>query len=56
MDKPELLRLMRLLSGLEGVLMTNQQRAPDYLMDELSACVEVLEREILGAPKVDEHA
>ena len=54
MTKPELIRLMRLLSGMESILLFSgmqhlNQRAhiPDYLLEELTALTEVLEREIL---------
>ena len=54
MTKPELIRLMRLLSGMESILLFSgmqhlNQRAhiPDYLSEELTALTEVLEREIL---------
>lgn len=55
MTKPDLIRIMRLLSGLESILLFSgaqhlHQRAhiPDYLLEELTALTEVLEREILG--------
>ena len=54
MTKPELIRLMRLLSGMESILLFSgvqhlNQRAhlPDYLLEELTALTDVLEREIL---------
>ena len=50
MTKPELLRLMRLLSALESALMCDRQnngRMPDYLLEDINSCVELLEREIL---------
>ena len=50
MTKPELLQLMRLLSALESALtydQTNRTRIPDYLLEHLANCAEVLEREIL---------
>ena len=54
MTKPELIRLMRLLSGMESILLFSggqhlNQRAhlPDYLLEELTALTGVLEREIL---------
>jgi hypothetical protein len=48
MTTPELLRLMRLLSGLESVLLMQGARLPDYLRCELTDMVAVLERDILG--------
>lgn len=47
MTKPELLRLMRLLSALESVGLMRDRTMPDYLLEELNAMVAVLEREIL---------
>jgi hypothetical protein len=50
MTKPELLKLMRLLSALESALMYDRQtstRIPDYLLEDLLACTEMLEAEIL---------
>ena len=50
MTKPELLKLMRLLSALESALMYDQQtktRIPDYLLEDITACAEILEREII---------
>jgi hypothetical protein len=46
MTKPELLRVMRLLSALESLMLT-KERMPDYLHDDLQAIVEILELEIL---------
>ena len=54
MTKPELLRLMRLLSGVESLLLYSgrqhlNERAhiPDYLLEEMANCSEILERAIL---------
>lgn len=50
MTKQELLQLMRLLSALESALMYDQQaktKIPDYLLEHITTCTEVLEREIL---------
>ena len=54
MSKSDLLRLLRLLSGMESMMLYNgmqhlNQRAhiPDYLLGELTALSELLEREIL---------
>lgn len=54
MTKPELLRLMRLLSSMETVLLFSgrqhlhaQQHIPDQLLKELTEMAELLEREIL---------
>jgi hypothetical protein len=45
-SKQELLRMMRLLSGLESVMLT-KERVPDYLLEQLNEMVDILEREIL---------
>jgi hypothetical protein len=42
------MRIMRLLSALEGVMMAEGRRIPDYLHDELGELVKALEQEILG--------
>jgi len=47
MTKQELLRLMRLLSALESIGIYRDSRTPDYLLEELTEMVEILEREIL---------
>lgn len=54
MTKPELLKLMRLLSGVESLLrysgkqhLSERAHLPDYLLEELATCTEMLEREIL---------
>lgn len=47
MTKPELLRLMRLLSAIESWAMSQQKSLPDYLHDDLSAVQELVERLIL---------
>jgi|SanBayMetagenome_1026888.scaffolds.fasta_scaffold218488_2 hypothetical protein len=47
MTKQEALRLLRLLSGLESAMLCNKQSLPDYLLDELLACADILEREVL---------
>jgi hypothetical protein len=48
MTKEEMLRIMRLLSALEAAgMMRGPDRIPDYLLDELSVLIEVLEREVL---------
>lgn len=46
MTKEEMLRIMRLLSGIESVLLT-KEKTPDYLFEEITSAVAVLEREIL---------
>lgn len=54
MTKSEYLRLLRLLSSLETLLLFSgrqnlhaQQHIPDHLLEELTAMSELLEREIL---------
>lgn len=46
MSKQELLQMMRLLSALESVMFT-KERVPDYLLEQLTEMVDILEREIL---------
>lgn len=46
MTKQEMLRIMRLLSALEGLMMSKAPM-PDYLIEQLDDAVAVLEREIL---------
>jgi len=49
MTKPEMLRLMRLLSALESLVVYSKPNDGliDSLLQELSDCVEILEKEIL---------
>ena len=50
MTKPELLKLMRLLSALESALVyspASNIRLPGYLVLDLQDCVKLLEKEIL---------
>lgn len=47
MTKPQLLRMMRLLSAMECLMLSKDVRAPDYLYEELSQIVEWIEKEIL---------
>ena len=51
MTKSELLSLMRLLSALEAAILCSSKALPhylpDYLLEQISGSVEVLEREIL---------
>lgn len=52
MTKPELLKLMRLLSGMESLMMfTQRTNVPDYLLEDLANCTEMLECEILKEVK-----
>ncbi len=48
MTKPEALRMMRLLSAIESALMMAGKPTPDHLHDDITAMIEILEREILG--------
>jgi len=49
MTKPEMLRLMRLLSALESLVVYRKQGEPMpvYPFNELYNCIEMLEKEIL---------
>jgi hypothetical protein len=51
MTPSELMRVMRLPSALEGVMMAEGRRIPEGLHDELGELVKALEREILGGAK-----
>jgi hypothetical protein len=51
MTTQELLAQMRLLSGLESFCLSSKERMPDYLLERLCDCVEVLERELLKRTK-----
>ena len=47
MSKAEMLKILRLLSAMESVMLVNKQTIPDYLYDDINRAVEILEREIL---------
>jgi hypothetical protein len=47
MSKAEMLKILRLLSAMESVMLVNKQTIPDYLYDDINKAVEILEREIL---------
>ena len=47
LSKQELLRILKLLSALECAGLMRDNKLPDYLYDDLSGCIEMLEREIL---------
>ena len=47
MTKKELIQMMRLLAGIESVMVFKKE-IPDYLLDELVEVIAVLEREILA--------
>lgn len=49
MTKPDLLKLMRLLSALESALMYDRPtgRIPDYLLEDIETAVQILEKEVL---------
>jgi len=42
-----MLKVLRLLSAIESVMLANKQTIPDYLFADIDAAVVVLEREIL---------
>lgn len=50
MDKKDLLALMRLLSALESWSFSARCTLPDYLHDDLSRMVALLEEQILKEP------
>ena len=47
MTKPELLRLMRLLSAIESWGLSQKQTLPSYLHDDLRNTIEAIEKAIL---------
>jgi hypothetical protein len=47
MTPQELLQLMRLLAALESWAFAQGKMLPDYMQEELSHCVNMIEREIL---------
>lgn len=47
METKQLLFLMRLLSALESAMLTAQVSMPDYLNEDISTAVEMIEKEIL---------
>lgn len=47
----ELLSLMRLLSAMESAMLASKVAFPDYLSDEVTRHIEILEREILARSK-----
>ena len=48
MTKPELLRLVRLLSAIESWALSQEKRMPDYLHDDLSATIDAVGQALLG--------
>lgn len=48
MSKTEMLKILRLPSAMESVMLVNKQTIPDYLYDDINRSVEILEREILN--------
>ena len=52
MTKTEMLAMMRLLSALESWSMAKGDGMPDYMRDQLTDMVEILEREILDKNEV----
>ena len=47
MTKADLLSIIRLLSAMESVMLTNKERIPDYLHEQLCDIVEKLCAEVL---------
>ncbi len=47
MTKEQMMQIMRLLSGLEAIGLMQDVRLPAYLIEQIDAAVEALEREIL---------
>jgi hypothetical protein len=51
MTKEEALAAIKLLSALESWAMSQQARLPDYVHEDLTRSMEVLERILLDAPQ-----
>ena len=51
MSTPELLSLMRLLSAMESAMLASKIVFPDYLSEEVTRHIEILEREIMKRSK-----
>jgi hypothetical protein len=47
MTKPEAIQALKLLSALESWAMSQKERMPDYLHEDIQISMEVLERIIL---------
>lgn len=47
MSKQEAIRILKLLSALESWSFAEGKRTPDFLYEQLSAAMAILEREIL---------
>lgn len=47
MNKPQLIQLIKLLSALESWSFANNQRLPDYLVEQIDTAMQVLEQEVL---------
>lgn len=47
MTKPEAIQALKLLSALESWAMSQKERMPDYLHEDIQTIMEVLERIIL---------
>ena len=49
MTKPEMLRIMRLISSLESTILSAKVNLADHLYEEISCAIDYLERDILKA-------
>ena len=47
MTKEEALRIIKLLSALESWALSQKERLPDYLIEDVGSAMEVLERIVL---------
>ena len=47
MTKQELVKLMRLLAAIEAVGMMQDPRFPEFILEDVIECVDIIEREIL---------
>ena len=51
MQKHEALAILKLLSAMESWAMAQKERMPDYLHEDITACMEILEHIILETKK-----
>lgn len=51
MTAQQMLKIMRLLSGLESFIFASNKFVPDYLLEDISDAVGALEAEILESQK-----
>ena len=52
LNKEHALKILRLLSALEAAGLMNPNKLPDYLYDDISSAVEMMEQIILDIPQI----